>query len=66
MRRIKMEELCLIMKTLTGGYLNENNKKNIGHECINFFAPKNTDDEYYFGLMKMEIFQIKEIIYMKV
>ncbi|HOE15673.1 MAG TPA: hypothetical protein PLH82_03395 [Candidatus Paceibacterota bacterium] len=61
-----MEELCLIMKTLTGGYLNENNKKNIGHECINFFAPKNTDDEYYFGLMKMEIFQIKEIIYMKV
>lgn len=43
------------MNTLTGSYLEDNNGKNIGHECINFFTPKSDkskkgekkEDEYF-------------------
>ena len=34
------------MNTFSGRYLGERSNKNIGHENINFFLPKNTDGKY--------------------
>lgn len=41
-----MSTLYLVMNTFSGRYLTEQSNKNIGHENINFFMPKNTNGTY--------------------